>query len=47
VVLEIDWQGALQIKQIFAHAILIFILPPSWARTGAAPAAPRRRPART
>ncbi len=31
VVLEIDWQGALQIKQIFAHAILIFILPPSWA----------------
>ncbi|MBP7667758.1 MAG: guanylate kinase [Burkholderiaceae bacterium] len=31
VVLEIDWQGALQIKQIFAHAILIFILPPGWA----------------
>ncbi len=31
VVLEIDWQGALQIKQIFAHAVLIFILPPSWA----------------
>ena len=31
VVLEIDWQGALQIKQIFGHAILIFILPPSWA----------------
>ena len=31
VVLEIDWQGALQIKQIFANAILIFILPPSWA----------------
>ena len=30
VVLEIDWQGALQIKQIFANAILIFILPPSW-----------------
>ena len=30
VVLEIDWQGALQIKQIFAHAVLIFILPPSW-----------------
>ena len=30
VVLEIDWQGALQIKQIFAHAILVFILPPSW-----------------
>lgn len=30
VVLEIDWQGALQIKQVFAHAVLIFILPPSW-----------------
>ena len=30
VVLEIDWQGALQIKQLFPHAILIFILPPSW-----------------
>ena len=29
-VLEIDWQGALQIKRIFAHAVLIFILPPSW-----------------
>ena len=30
VVLEIDWQGALQIKALFTHAILIFILPPSW-----------------
>jgi guanylate kinase len=30
VVLEIDWQGALQIKKIFTHAVLIFILPPSW-----------------
>ncbi|HSI57878.1 MAG TPA: guanylate kinase [Ideonella sp.] len=30
VVLEIDWQGALQIKQLFPYAILIFILPPSW-----------------
>jgi guanylate kinase len=30
VVLEIDYQGALQIKQIFSHAVLIFILPPSW-----------------
>ena len=30
VVLEIDWQGALQIKQLFAHAVLCFILPPSW-----------------
>ncbi|MDE2368829.1 MAG: guanylate kinase [Burkholderiales bacterium] len=29
-VLEIDWQGALQIKQLFGHAVLIFILPPSW-----------------
>jgi guanylate kinase len=30
VVLEIDWQGALQIKKLFAHAVLIFVLPPSW-----------------
>ena len=30
VVLEIDWQGALQIKRLFAGAILIFVLPPSW-----------------
>jgi guanylate kinase len=30
VVLEIDWQGALQIQKLFAHAVLIFILPPSW-----------------
>ncbi|MDO5290876.1 MAG: guanylate kinase [Pseudomonadota bacterium] len=30
VVLEIDWQGALQIKRLFANAILIFVLPPSW-----------------
>lgn len=31
VILEIDWQGALQIKQLFSYAVLIFILPPSWA----------------
>ena len=30
VVLEIDWQGALQIKQLFPYAVLTFILPPSW-----------------
>ncbi|MFM2118962.1 MAG: guanylate kinase [Pseudomonadota bacterium] len=30
VVLEIDWQGAVQIKRIFAHAVLVFILPPSY-----------------
>ena len=30
VVLEIDWQGALQIKQLFPFAVLLFILPPSW-----------------
>jgi len=30
VVLEIDWQGALQIKQLFPNAVLIFMLPPSW-----------------
>ena len=30
VILEIDYQGALQIKQIFANAVTVFILPPSW-----------------
>ena len=30
VLLEIDWQGALQIKRLFPNAILIFLLPPSW-----------------
>ncbi len=29
VVLDIDWQGARQIKQLFADAVSIFILPPS------------------
>ena len=29
VLLEIDWQGARQVKAVFAHAIGIFILPPS------------------
>ncbi|MBB5206028.1 guanylate kinase [Inhella inkyongensis] len=30
VVLEIDYQGALQVKKLFPAATLIFILPPSW-----------------
>ena len=30
VMLEIDWQGALQIKKLFPNAILVFILPPNW-----------------
>jgi guanylate kinase len=30
VILEIDFQGALQIKKIFTNAVLIFVLPPSW-----------------
>jgi guanylate kinase len=30
VILEIDFQGALQIKKIFANAVTVFILPPSW-----------------
>jgi guanylate kinase len=30
IILEIDYQGAIQVKQIFKNAILIFILPPSW-----------------
>lgn len=30
VMLEIDYQGAINIKKIFTNAVLIFILPPSW-----------------
>ncbi|HEX2951121.1 MAG TPA: guanylate kinase [Armatimonadota bacterium] len=30
VVLEIDVQGAIQIKSLFPHAILVFLAPPSW-----------------
>ena len=30
VILEIDFQGAVQIKKIFTNAISVFILPPSW-----------------
>jgi len=30
VILEIDCQGATQIKRIFGNAVLVFILPPSW-----------------
>jgi len=30
VILEIDFQGAVQIRETFANAILVFILPPSW-----------------
>jgi guanylate kinase len=30
VILEIDFQGAIQIKENFANAVCIFILPPSW-----------------
>ena len=30
VVLEIDWQGALQIKKLFPNAVLVFVLPPNW-----------------
>jgi guanylate kinase len=29
VLLEIDWQGARQVKQCFGHAVGVFILPPS------------------
>lgn len=29
IILEIDWQGAQQVKKLFADAVLIFILPPS------------------
>ena len=30
IILEIDFQGALQIKKLFANAVTVFILPPSW-----------------
>ena len=30
VILEIDFQGAINIKKIFTTAVLIFILPPGW-----------------
>ena len=30
VILEIDYQGAIQIKKIFANTVGIFILPPTW-----------------
>lgn len=31
VILEIDWQGALQVKEQFVQAVMIFILPPTRA----------------
>lgn len=30
VILEIDFQGAMKIREMFSNAVLIFILPPSW-----------------
>ncbi len=30
VILEIDFQGAIQIRKTFTNAVMIFILPPSW-----------------
>jgi guanylate kinase len=30
VILEIDFQGAINVKRVYANAVLIFILPPSW-----------------
>ena len=30
VILEIDFQGALQVSQAFSNAVLVFFLPPSW-----------------
>lgn len=30
VILEIDWQGAAQVRKLMPHAVSIFILPPSW-----------------
>lgn len=31
VVLEIDWQGASQVRQAFADAVSVFVMPPSFA----------------
>ena len=42
VLLEIDWQGAQQVRRLFPDAIGIFILPPSLEELAAAPA--RARP---
>lgn len=45
VVLEIDWQGALQIRRLFANAVLIFVLPPAGTSCAlACSAAARIRP---
>ena len=30
VLLEIDWQGALQIQRLWPDSVLVFVLPPSW-----------------
>ncbi len=30
VVLEIDFQGAMQVKKLFSNAVSVFVLPPSW-----------------
>ncbi len=35
IVLEIDWQGALQIKKLFPNPVLIFVLPPSYEELAA------------
>ncbi|MCK9282968.1 MAG: guanylate kinase [Rhodocyclaceae bacterium] len=34
VLLEIDWQGAQQVKRLFPHAVGVFILPPSMEELG-------------
>ena len=47
VVLEIDWQGAAQVRRLFPEAIGIFILPPSTGRARAAAARPRQGPDET
>jgi guanylate kinase len=42
VILEIDFQGALQIKKIFANAVLIFMSCPQLGRASIPPGAPGR-----
>ena len=35
VILEIDWQGAQQVRRVFPEAVSLFILPPSMAESWA------------
>jgi len=36
ILLEIDWQGAAQVRRLFPECVSIFILPPRWRRWNSA-----------